>query len=426
MSIHSLKPAIVTDYDLQFPEVQRRSLSNGMEVHILKGAQSGIIRLDLLWQAGRVTESKKGQSRSAVKCLADGYQGMNSYQLAEHFDYYGTSIGHRSGMESMRSSLSFLTKDIQALIPVFAKSLFEVQISQEEFTKRQHIFHQRLGNELEKNNVVAYREFTAQLFGETHRYGYNTLPEDYPALTVSDMYEFLRASVVTQGCHVILSGDVEDSHLDLICSELGKYSVETQQRLDVEFTQSVNTENQIQLPGKQPNQVSIRLGKLLFGRDHPDYSKVRFVNVLIGGYFGSRLMTNIREDKGYCYHIDSSVDCMEHGGYFSIGAEVNKETYALCLEEIQHEMNRLRDELVSDEELARLKQYLKGQILMGTDGVFTAAGMYRKFLQNNSDQREFYKQVEVINAISSEQIREICRTYLLFDDCLILTVGGRN
>lgn len=422
----SIPPPIVTDYELQFPAVQTTTLSNGMQLHFLRGQASGIVRLDLLWKGGRVTENKKGLARSAVKSMVDGFEGCTAYALAELFDYYGASVGHSSGMEGIRSSLSVLNKHFEDVLPKYLKSVFETKVSEEELVNRQQIFKQKLENELSKNNVVSYREFTSKVFGDDHIYGYNTDPENYLEISKTDVEEYLGSYISTKGCNVIISGDISNtlevflvSQLESIVSRESKFKANVSDSTPIEIGEYL-------LPGNQPNQVSIRLGKLLFNRYHPDYYLARMVNVLIGGYFGSRLMMNIREDKGYCYHIDSVIDCMNYGGYFSIGADVKADKYQECIDEIKKELTDLCTNLISEDELSKLRQYIKGQILMSIDGVFAASSLLRKYLENNQEVGEFNTQLDVINTTTPQDILDICRKYFSPEDYIILCVGANQ
>ena len=424
MPDRSVSPPIVTDYSLKFPPVEAQSLSNGMQLHFVRGQASGIVRVDLLWKGGRVIESKKGLARSAVKSMADGFEGCSAFELAELFDYYGASVGHSSRMEGIRSSLSVLTKHFEDVFGSYLNTIFKTKVSSDELANRQQIFKQKLENELSKNNVISYREFTSKIFGEDHVYGYNTAPSDYIAISTDDVENYLKSYISTEGCNVIVSGDISAELESTIVSYLEQIDKRTSKFIASEEVVTPASSGEFLLPGSQPNQVSIRLGKVLFDRYHPDYYLARMVNVLIGGYFGSRLMMNIREDKGYCYHIDSVIDCMNYGGYFSIGADVKADKYLECIEEIKKELNDLCTVLISEEELSKLRQYIKGQILMSIDGVFAASSLLRKYLENNQEIGEFYTQLDVINTTTPQDILDLCQKYFSPEDFVILCVGA--
>jgi len=416
------RPSILSEYQIAFPQPKKKVLKNGMEVFSVRGEGSKIIRIDLIWQGGRSTEPLKALARSSMQSLYDGTPSLSSDEIMELFDFYGASVGHNSRMEVLTSSLSFLIKDIDKVVPPFLDSIFNLKINEELFKHRQERFAERLKSELVKNNVVAYRVFTEKLFGENHIYGYNTEPEDYLILEAKDITSYLEDHL-TSDCKVVICGDIEDELLDKLTLYLESVRSTKSNRVDQYQVNPIKAQKEIVIEGPQSHQVSIRLGRKLFDRNHEDKDALMLACHILGGYFGSRLMTNIREEKGYCYHIESSLDCMKYDGYLSIAAEVNASNTQECINEVEKELKEMMTENVPELELERVKQYIRGQLLLDSDGVFASTNILRKYLAIGLDESEFYKKIAIINKISANDIRRVAKKYFNPVEFLKVIVG---
>jgi predicted Zn-dependent peptidase len=420
------KPPINSQYKLAIPKPRILTLDNGISLYLIKGEGVGIIRMDFMWKGGRTTEIIPGLARSSMQCLNDG-TSIHSYQeLSELFDFYGSSVSYRSSLEHLHASISLIKANIDDVIPTFISTIFDRKIDSNLLKQRQNRFAERLTSELSKNTVVAYRELTERLFGQDHLYGYSTQPGDYTAIIASQVEKYLNTHINTEGCTVVISGDIGQTEEVSIISLLSSI-VRQKSEYETPNYETVKTANDIgerlYLPGHQPNQVTIRMGRRLFSRDHKDADHIRLSNMILGGYFGSRLMTKIREEKGYCYHIDSSVDLLDYDGYISISAEVNSKFTNECLEEIEIEMEQLMKEKVPDDELDRVKQYIRGQFLMDSDGVFAASNLVRRYLAVGKDETEFQKKLEVLETITADDIRSVARKYFNPVEYMKIIVG---
>jgi predicted Zn-dependent peptidase len=162
----------------------------------------------------------------------------------------------------------------------------------------------------------------------------------------------------------------------------------------------------------------------MFNKHHPDFNGLYVLSTILGGYFGSRLMANIREDKGYTYNIYATLDAMLFDGYFCIGTEVGNELVEPTIKEIHHEMKLLREELVSTEELEMLRNYLMGNFLAMLDGPFNISELLRTMLIEDLPFSSFEQMIETVNTIQPEQLRDLACKYLNPDNMWEVVVGG--
>ena len=170
-------------------------------------------------------------------------------------------------------------------------------------------------------------------------------------------------------------------------------------------------------------QSGIRVGRRLFSRKHPDFNGVFVLNTILGGYFGSRLMTNIREKKGFTYNIYSTADAMLHDGCLYIATEVNGDKSAATLRAIFSEMKKMREKPVSDDELEMVRNYLLGMLLNGLDGPMNISDVVRNLLVEGLPLSAFDELVQAVRNIRPADIQALAQKYLQPEDYWVVQVG---
>ena len=400
----------VSTVPLQKPKFYR--LENGAGLYDLRLGNQEILKIEWLFDAGRWYEIKPLASRIAAQQLKSGVEGYNADKLADFFDFYGAKLKIYDDFDNTCVRLYCLTKHLPTLLPLLYEILLHPIYDAKELEQFCSRNKQTLKLELQKNDVLAYRCFTELLFGEKHPYGYNSIPEFYDAINRDDLFEHHQRCYHAGGCKVIVSGKTNDSIIDLIRQFTLKLPTgKTAAEIKVpEFPNNVPLQF-VQPAAKDSAQASIRIGCRMFDKKHPDYHAFSFVNSLLGGYFGARLMQNLREDKGYTYSIYSSMETMQKGGYFYIYTDVNTDVKDAALAEIYHELERLQHEPVPEEELNMLKNYSLGMFLNSVDGVFNVSSVIRELIEEDIPYDFFEDAVEKTKAIAAEEVMEIAQKY---------------
>ncbi|HBC78429.1 MAG TPA: hypothetical protein DCZ51_07355 [Bacteroidales bacterium] len=170
-------------------------------------------------------------------------------------------------------------------------------------------------------------------------------------------------------------------------------------------------------------QTAIRIGSSSINKRHPDYPGMKFLNVMLGGYFGSRLMKNIREEKGLTYGIHSSVSSFNLSGFKLISTEVGRENTGRAIDEIYREINRLLTEPVSKNELEVVRKYMSGEMVRMFDGPFAIAESFKAVWEFGLDLNYFVGMMDKIRTITSDEIIRLANTYYKQDDLYEITVG---
>jgi predicted Zn-dependent peptidase len=271
---------------------------------------------------------------------------------------------------------------------------------------------QRLTVENEKVNSVARRKFNEMIFGEKHPYGYFTKIEDYDRLERSHLIEHHKNKYIPANCTIIISGLVKDDSINVLNKFFGKLqSTFDKMKNGQEYVITPFGNNKQVFEKENAVQSAIRIGMPFFNRTHPDYPAMAVVNTIFGGYFGSRLMSNLREDKGYTYGIGSAIVSMKQNGYFFISTEVGAEVTKSAIDEIYSEFELMKEESVDAEELEMARNYMLGTFLKGIDGAFHLAERFKSVYLYGLDYTYYDRYLDKLRSIQADEIQELAKKY---------------
>ena len=403
-------PSIRNLDSIRIPEYKEYTLSNGLPVYALNIGTQDVIKLELVFRAGRTVEHKKVVSRATQDMLKEGTKSYKNFEISEKVDFYGTYIGTQFNLDANTIGFHCLKKYFKDILPYLSSILFEPVFPEEELQAWKHNARQKLAVDLERSDVLAYRKLTEQIFGSEHPYGYNSTVDLFNQLSREDLIRHHKEQYIKENCQVFITGNVDDSCIQLLESFFSS-AMPSGNRLDVSFPEIDLEPQKLIVPAPSDVQTSVRLGYRLFNKGHKDYNGLYVLNNLFGGYFGSRLMMNIREEKGLTYNIYSSIDSFMHDGYFYIGSETSSENVEELITEIYKEMDILKTELVPEEELLMLRNYIMGNMMSMVDGAFNAAEVLRSYLADDLSFDLFKELMEKVRTIDAEELRQLARTY---------------
>jgi len=269
---------------------------------------------------------------------------------------------------------------------------------------------QRLLVNLRQAEFVANQHIDAMLFGEFHPYGRYSKIEKIEHLTREDLVLFYQQQYDLSNVQIFMAGKVSQHDVALVNTIFGKHPVKPTQEAMQTFSAPGPTEPSQRLINDPAGvQASIRIARLFPNRLHPDFSKMVVLNTMLGGYFGSRLMNNIREEKGYTYGIYSSLQPMVHGGSLTIHTEVGRDVMEEAIKEVYHEMDTLCREPASEEELLLVKNYLLGGLLGDLDGPFQILQRWRTLILNGLDEAYFNNNIHIYKTITAVELQKLAQ-----------------
>lgn len=416
-----IKDAI--EFNLQLKPYTFFTLDNGVPVYTIDAGIQEVFQMEMVFYAGNCYEKQKAMAAATNFLLKNGTSKKTAFELSEDFEYYGAHCGRACYNETAVVSLSALNKHLDKLLPVIKEMITDAVFLEEELATYKQNSKQRLSVNLKKGDFVAGRLIDAYVYGDTHPYGAYTNMEDIDALNTALLKDFFKQYYINGQCVIFVSGKLPADLKEQLNNNFGGLGLTNLQS---------EIPNPKLTPAKEKNyritndaegvQGAIRIARDFPNRHHPDFMKVMVLNTLFGGYFGSRLMSNIREDKGYTYGIHSYVQNHLQQTAWMISTEAGKDVSEATIEEVYKEMKLLREELVDEEELLLVRNYLIGTILGDLDGPFQIMGRWKNLILNNLDEKYFYDSVQTIKTISAEELRELAKKYLNPEDFYELVV----
>lgn len=406
-------PPIKVIKELPLPAYETRLLTNGMPLYLLKGGTEPVMRMEVVFRAGATYENKSGVAEFMAGLMSEGTQTMNSAELAEKIESLGATLFTRGGVDTARVRLLTLTRFFPDLIRIVNEVINAPAFDPGELKVYADNKVERLRIDLKKNEVLAYRHLTEAIFGPHHPYGKNVFPEDYLAITVDDLKNHHQKHIIPQNAMVLVSGSFGEKEIDLIQETIGSWDPNHLNSLQVTGPYpSESKTGYYEFDGPQVHQAAIRIGRKLFPQTHPDFNGLFVLNTILGGYFGSRLMMEIRENKGLTYGIYSSVDSFASDGCFYISTETATDNTAKVIEAIQAEMVRLQTELIPDGELDMARNYLMGHLMTQIDGPFSTMDFIKSMKIEHLEDSSFASMVETVQQITPNQLQELAVRYL--------------
>ena len=409
-------PPIVQDVPFGFRRPERQTLGNGIPLYIMAASGQEVVRVDFVFSVGQWHQAQKLQALFTCRMLREGCRGYTSSSFAERLDYYGAWLELSVAMNRTFVTLYTLKKFFPQTIEMVQQMLFEPTFSEEQFsTIRANNKAQFMVN-MQKGDVLAMRALRRSVYGEAHPCGMSTMAEDYDALRTEVLADFYGRYYGSRNCTVYLSGSIDENVTSRIESCFGGTewggSLEVGQR-DYSLSSAIDKKNFIAHPGAV--QCSIRMGSLLMDVKDEDYLPMRVLNTVLGGYFGSRLMKNVREDKGYTYHISSDLVTNTSQVMFMISCEALADKAEEVMAEVKGEMERLRTQLVSDAELHMVRSYMMGEICRNYEGAFSLTDAYIFMDHLGLPQSHIEDTVAAVRATDAARLLQLARRYFDFE-----------
>lgn len=407
------------DFDVKLPPCDKYKLSNGVEVYAVNMGSEDTMMISWVFYAGNCFEEKKTVAAATSHLLKNGTSRLSAFELNEHFEFYGSYLSRHCYNETSEIALHCLNKHVDELIPVVAEIVSDSIFPEKELEIYVQNAKQKLEVNLQKSEFVASRLIDANLFGENHPYGKYSNMVDYSSLRREDILHFYNKYYKNGNCVIFVAGKLPVNLMDVLEREFGRLSLKPHHDAgkDIKYDFApVEQKKQLLINDAQGVQAAIRIARHFPNRHHPDFQKVMVLNNIYGGFFGSRLMGNIREDKGYTYGIYSYLmNHIEQSGWL-ISTEAGRDVSTATVREIYEEMKELREELVDEEELKMTKNFMIGSILGDLDGPFQVLGRWKNLILNGLDDSYFYDAIQIIKTISAEELQELAKKYLVPDD----------
>ncbi|MDP4283136.1 MAG: pitrilysin family protein [Bacteroidota bacterium] len=415
-----IKDAI--EFNIALNPCTRFSLSNGAPVYYINDGAEEVAMIEFVFDAGNSYENKNGVAATTNYLIKNGTSKKNAFEITESFEYFGAYLSRACHNETTTITLHCLSKHLKELLPVIRELITDSIFPEDELEIFQQNSIQRLSVNLLKCDFVANRLIDQYLYGPQHPYGKVSTKEDIEALNQEDLTAFFSQFYLNAKCRIFSAGKLPADFEQLLEKYFGDLSFNKDLPAFMQ-NRELATQKKYRINNDENGvQGAVRIARPFPNRHHPDFKKVSVLNTLFGGYFSSRLMSNIREEKGYTYGISSHLQNHIGDTAWIISTEAGKDVCEATIEEVHKEMKLLREELIDAEELLLVKNYMMGVNLGHLDGPFHVIARWKSLILNNLDEHYFYESLNTIKTISAEELQELSNKYLIPEDFFELVV----
>ncbi len=407
----NIKDAV--DFDIQLKPCQKYTLDNGVEVYAFEGGAQEVMLMELVFFAGNSYETKNWVAPATNYLLKNGTHSKSAFEVNDAFEFYGAYLNRSCYNETATISLHTLTKHFQEVIPVVSELVSDAVFPENELDIYAKNQIQQLTLNLKKGDFIANRFIDEYLFGIDHPYGKYSSEAAYNELTREDLVTFYNKFYKEGKCIVFMAGQFPANIESILNKYIGSLPLNKKQIETPAHPIIAATEKKYSVVNDTSSvQGSIRIARHFPNRHHPDFAAAQVLNNIFGGFFGSRLMSNIREDKGYTYGIHSYLQNHIQQSAWLVSTDAGKDVCRATIDEVYKEMSILRNELVDMDELNLVKNYMLGSLLGDVDGPFQIIGRWKSYILNGLTEEYFYNTIKTVRAIQPEQIKDLANKYL--------------
>lgn len=419
----TVAPPVQPLASVKLPAADVFLLPNGARLHVLRNNAQPVVRLQVVFNAGKWYEPTPGIALLTARMLLEGTRTRTARQIADEIAFYGASLECEQGFDRATLTLYCLTRHLGKLLPLVHDVLTEPTFPEAELTQLRTRTIQNVQVERQKTSYLAAEQFSQSLFGAAHPYGRKFDEVGFKQIQANQLRDFHQQAYNFAQAEIFLCGDVPAEQQQAVQQSLGNIRAAASLPLTSSAMEAVlhSTHDYVTVSGS--TQAALRIGRHWPALQHADTHQLQVLVKVLGGYFGSRLMKNIREDKGFTYGIYASLGPREHATSFVIGSDVNASSADKAILEIQYELRRLQQELIPETELQTVKNYITGKFANELSTVFEQCDKYMNLVLQNLPADYYTHFVRNVNSVTADKLLDLAKQYLTPEDMLYVVAG---
>lgn len=407
------------------PEAEFFCLKNGVPVYIIEAGSEELMRVEFIFDAGQIREDFPLVASTTNTMLLEGSLNYTAKEINNTFDFYGAFLNLSIQKDSSAVTVFFLNKHIEKILELCYEILLRPAFPENELNNLQKKRLQSYLMNKQKVQNLSTDKYFESVFGPAHPYGKQLFSTDFENVTTAMLLNFHTDYYAHGNMTVIISGNIHKEGRRILDHYFGDQNFKSKMP-DIKDIPIIGNKNKREFVEKKGAlQSAIRVGSATINKRHKDYNGLLVLDTILGGYFGSRLMKNIREEKGYTYGINSSVMSLNQSGYKVIITEVGKKHTGKALDEIYKEIRLLQTKPVEAKELDVARSYMAGEMVRMFDGPFALAESFRAAWEFGLDNKYYYNLAEKIKTIESDEIIDLANTYYKIDDLYEIIAGPK-
>lgn len=418
-------PPCISDFSsLTIPDLCDTVLPSGIRLRYLDWPGLDVISIIVVFDSGICESDNVCASRLAVPLVSEGSVAHPDGELSELMGYNGVKVSTRQHDHHTEFSFSMLRSRLDDVVPLIREFIFSPAFSM----RSVEVYRENAAQAYMLNRQkVGYRAdmlMSRHLFGADHIKARELTDTDYMSVTRDDIvasYRQITGSEVT----VYVVGAIDGSVKAQIDAVFADRDVLPDSRHNIVPYMACGLGRRYDVHMDEKLQSGVVMSLPVIDRNHPDYIMLRNLIIALGGYFGGRLMTNIREDKGLTYGISSALYGSPEGAYVSIVSKTDNRNVDALIDESRREVARLSDELFSDVELKTVRSYILSQLASMLDTPFSIMQYHLSLKTAFIPQPDYFvRQFDTALNMTSEQLRDIARRHLADRDWTVVVAGS--
>ncbi|MDR7129518.1 putative Zn-dependent peptidase [Algoriphagus sp. 4150] len=418
----SMAPEFNVPEDFELLPPSEFKLSNGAKFFYIPTPGLDAVKIDVLCRGQRASLPLDHTliSSFTLQMLQEGTKQKDAGEIAEFFDFYAVEAYPYLTFSHEGLGLLSTKKHLTTVLEVFISLFTEATFPEDMLEKRKSQRKLSIQLEKEKTSSRADQVFRECLFGAGHPYGAEIEKAHVDAVKRDQLISYYE-TMLWQDLEVFVTGNFDSTELENLCLQFGQLP----NRLVSESAPlpKINTLLAVTEPKEKSVQSSIRIGSWSIPKSHPDFIALSIFNTILGGYFGSRLIKNIREDKGHTYGIYSSLTEIGDSNYWVIAADVQKEFYPSVIKEIYHEIHLLTQEEISADELEVVRNYLIGQMLKQFSTAFDLIDRFKSAHHSGTDFDYYTEKLAYLKIFTAKDMLAIGQKYFASPPFIEVVVG---
>jgi zinc protease len=415
-------PQPTNDFKITVREPQKILLSNNIPVFYIDAGSQDIIRLEIFFDAGIIRQQKPFQALLTNMMLMEGTKTRSSAQISEDVDFYGGYLSVDYAKDFSTITLHILNKYFEKALVVLQDILLNSVFPESELDKLIKNERSAYAVDSEKVGYLGQKKLNEVLYNG-HPYGVHSEVSDFNKISRDDVVEFYKQYNLSSAT-ITLAGNIKEQELKLVDKFLGNISFSQQKKNDLprNFTALYGDHF---VEKKDAMQSAIKIGGHLPMKGSDDFFGLLMLNTILGGYFGSRLMSNLREDKGWTYGISSYIESALVSSSFIVSTEVKGDITQKAISEIFSEMDKLKQQPVSAKELDTVRTYMLGKFLKNLDGPFELSDRFWAIHQFGLGYDYYQKYLSTVKEISAADLQNLAQKYFVREKLVSLSVGAK-
>ncbi len=413
---------------VSFPPFEGASIANGLEVWTVENHEQPIVSISLYVRGGSTFDPRhrEGLASSVAELMTKGTLSRSATQIAEEIDFVGGSLSASSSWDAVTLNVSVLSKYLNVAVDLLSDIVTNSTFPEEELER---LRIQRLAGLRQAKADAGYLAdlaFSNLVFPE-HPYGHQAMGTErsIEVMARSDVQQYAKEFITPANAFLVAAGDIApESFRKLLEANLSKWNGSVRQTLVLDNA-DLSSRRRVGLIDREGAvQSALRVGHIGIPRNVPDFIPVSALNVLLGGYFNSRISLNLREKNGFTYGARSAFDCRGAAGPFLVSTEVRTEVTVRAVEEIISEITRLTVEMVPEDELRMVKNYMIGNFPLQIETPLQVAGRVATLVLYGLDRKYWDTYREKLSAITCVDLYRVAREYLHPNELTIAASGN--